>query len=85
MLTGHEGKYLAIMGTTVLLRLASFVVLIPLFGVAGAAAASTLSLVLVSLLLRQAVRRRTGIDGSVLRLLARRDLQSQVPAQQAQG
>ena len=85
MLTGHEGRYLTILGATVLLRLAGFVVLVPVFGIAGAAVAATLSLLLVSILLRHAVRRWTGIDGSVLRLLAQQRPQAPVQVRQAQG
>lgn len=70
MLTGHEGRYLAIIGGTVLLRTAGLAALVPLFGVAGGAIATTAALVAMALLLRHAVRDCTGIDGSVLRLAA---------------
>lgn len=69
MLTGHEGRYLAIVGGTVLLRTVGLVVLVPLFGVGGGAVATTAALVAMALLLRHAVRDCTGIDGSVLRLV----------------
>jgi O-antigen/teichoic acid export membrane protein len=68
MLTGHEGRYLAIIGGAVLLRVIGFAVLIPLFGVAGAAAAVALSALSMTLLLRRAVRDCTGIDASILRV-----------------
>lgn len=69
MLTGHEGRYLALIGGAVLVRLIGFLVLIPLFGIAGAAAAVMLSAALMTLLLRRAVRECSGIDASILRVL----------------
>jgi O-antigen/teichoic acid export membrane protein len=83
MLTGHESRYLTIIAATVSLRVAGFVLLVPLFGIAGAVAAVVVSLVLVTILLRQAVRVRTGIDGSVLRLFAQRERLRPLPAQQS--
>jgi O-antigen/teichoic acid export membrane protein len=71
MLTGHEGRYLAIVGATVLTRTAGLVALVPLFGIAGGAAATAVSLVAMALLLRHWVMKCTDIDGSVLRLIAR--------------
>jgi O-antigen/teichoic acid export membrane protein len=71
MLTGHEGRYLAIIGTSVLIRTTGFLVLIPAFGVMGAVAATTLSFVCMSLMLRRATRTLAGIDGSVFRLITR--------------
>lgn len=71
MLTGHEGSYLAIIGSTVLMRAVGFFVLIPMFGITGAVAATTISFVTMALLLRSASKNLAGIDGSVLRLIAR--------------
>jgi O-antigen/teichoic acid export membrane protein len=71
MLTGHEGRYLSIIGGAVLLRSAGFFILIPIFGVAGAVAATTISFVCMALALRNSAKNLTGIDGSVLRLRAR--------------
>jgi O-antigen/teichoic acid export membrane protein len=68
MLTGHEGRYLAIIGSTVVLRTAGLVALVPLFGVGGGAVATAAALVAMALLLRHSARERTGLDGSVLRL-----------------
>lgn len=68
MLTGHEGRYLAIVGATVLMRVAGLLVLIPLFGVTGGAAATACSLIVMSLLLRSSAKTAAGIDGSVWRL-----------------
>ncbi|MFC0239244.1 lipopolysaccharide biosynthesis protein [Rhodopseudomonas telluris] len=71
MLTGHEGSYLAIVGGTVLMRAVGFFILIPMFGITGAVAATTVSFVTLALLLRGAAKSMTGIDGSVLRLMTR--------------
>jgi len=71
MLTGHEGRYLSIIGGAVLLRSAGFFVLIPIFGVNGAVAATTISFIAMAIMLRSSARNLTGIDGSVLRLQAR--------------
>jgi O-antigen/teichoic acid export membrane protein len=71
MLTGHEGRYLSIIGGTVLLRAAGFFILIPLFGVFGAVAATTVSFIWMAIMLRASAKSLTGIDGSVLRLRSR--------------
>jgi O-antigen/teichoic acid export membrane protein len=82
MLTGHEGRYLGIIGATVLIRSIGFFVLIPLFGVIGAVAATTVSFVFMTLALRSSVKTVAGIDGSVLRLVARlRAVPAAVPAE----
>lgn len=71
MLTGHEGRYLAIIGATVLIRTVGFLVLIPSFGVTGAVAATTVSFVGMALMLRTAAKTAAGIDGSALRLVTK--------------
>lgn len=82
MLTGHEGRYLSIIGATVLIRTIGFLVLIPLFGVMGAVAATTLSFVAMALMLRTSAKSVAGIDGSVLRLVTKfRRAQAPVPAE----
>ncbi|MDB5655983.1 MAG: putative rane protein involved in export of O-antigen [Tardiphaga sp.] len=68
MLTGHESRYLGIIGASVLLRIVGFAVLIPPFGVMGAVVATTLSFVFMASMLTVAAKAVTGIDGSVLRL-----------------
>jgi O-antigen/teichoic acid export membrane protein len=68
MLTGHEGRYLAIIGGTVLMRSIGFFLLIPFFGITGAVAATAISFVSMALLLRGSAKSAAGIDGSVLRL-----------------
>jgi O-antigen/teichoic acid export membrane protein len=71
MLTGHEGRYLAIIGVTVLIRTLGFLALIPPFGVIGAVAATTVSFIAMALMLRTSTRNVAGIDGSVLRLVTK--------------
>ena len=68
MLTGHEGRYLLIVGAIVAIRVTGLLVLIPLFGVMGGATATASSLLLMALLLRGSAKTLVGIDGSVLRL-----------------
>jgi O-antigen/teichoic acid export membrane protein len=82
MLTGHEGRYLCIIGLTVLIRTIGFLVLIPAFGVLGAVAATTVSFVCMAVLLRHSAKTAAGIDGSVFRLVTRfRRAQVSVPAE----
>ena len=71
MLTGHEGRYLSIIGGAVLLRSVGFFILIPLFGILGAVTATTISFVWMAIMLRNSAKSLAGIDGSVLRLRAR--------------
>ena len=71
MLTGHEGRYLWIIGGTVLLRCVGFFILIPFFGVFGAVAATAISFAWMAVMLRGSAKRHAGIDGSVLRLRAK--------------
>jgi O-antigen/teichoic acid export membrane protein len=67
--TGHEGIYIPVVGGNVALRLLGFLVLIPLFGVLGAAIACSVSLVITAIVLNVLCRRRTGLDPSVFILL----------------
>lgn len=71
MLTGHEGRYLAIIASTVAMRFVAFIVLIPLFGIMGAALATAASFLLMALLLRSSAKALTGVDASVIRLFVR--------------
>ena len=66
LIAGHEGKYPFILVANIALRLAGFAVLIPLFGLMGAAAAATGSLLVTAVALNVLCRRWTGIDPSVL-------------------
>jgi O-antigen/teichoic acid export membrane protein len=70
-LTGHEGIYVPVAGGNVALRLLGFLVLIPLFGVLGAAIACTASLVITTIALNKLCRHRTGLDPSVFIVLRR--------------
>ena len=66
LVTGHEGSYIPVVGGNVAMRLLGFVILIPRFGVLGAAIACTVSLVIATVLLNRLCRRRTGLDPSIL-------------------
>jgi O-antigen/teichoic acid export membrane protein len=66
MITGHEGKYPIILAANIALRLAGFALLIPFFGLIGAAVAATGALLLTALALNMLCRRWTGIDPSIL-------------------
>ncbi|MBO6900258.1 MAG: lipopolysaccharide biosynthesis protein [Rhizobiaceae bacterium] len=71
MLTGHEGRYLAIIATSVLLRVGGFFLLVPSYGIMGAVTASALSFVILAGALSYSAHHLAGFDGSVLRLLRR--------------
>lgn len=66
LISGHEGKYPLVLAANIVLRLTGFAVLIPLFGLTGAAIAATASLLATGLTLNVLCRRWTGIDPSVL-------------------
>jgi O-antigen/teichoic acid export membrane protein len=66
LIAGHEGKYPFILALNIVLRLAGFALLIPSFGLMGAAAAATGSLLITAVVLNVLCRRWTGIDPSVL-------------------
>jgi O-antigen/teichoic acid export membrane protein len=70
-LTGHEGIYVPVVGGNVALRLFGFLILIPLFGVLGAAISCTVSLVITTIVLNTLCRHRTGLDPSIFFLLRR--------------
>jgi O-antigen/teichoic acid export membrane protein len=65
-LTGHEGDYVPVVAANVALRLIGFLILIPWFGLLGAAISATVSLIIVTIALNLLCRRRTGVDPSVL-------------------
>lgn len=65
-LTGHEGGYVPVIAANVVLRLVGFLILIPWFGVLGAAISATVSLALATIALNVLCRRRTGVDPSIL-------------------
>lgn len=69
MLTGHEGRYMKIVILSVALRVLGFVILIPLYGITGAAAATACVMVGVAFWLNHLCRKLTGMDPSILRLI----------------
>ncbi len=69
MFTGHEGTSLKIIAATLVLRAIGFFLLVPVFDVMGAVVATTLSFLALAVLMRNAARKLTGIDGSITRLL----------------
>jgi O-antigen/teichoic acid export membrane protein len=69
MIAGYEGRYPWILAASIALRLIGFAVLIPAFGLMGAAVAATISLLLTTVTLNVLCRRWTGIDPSVLTVL----------------
>jgi len=66
MIAGFEGRYPWILAGSIALRLVGFIVLIPFFGLMGAAMAATLSLLIMTVTMNVLCRRWTGIDPSVL-------------------
>jgi O-antigen/teichoic acid export membrane protein len=70
MISGHEGRYPFILVLNIVLRLAGFALLIPLFGLMGAAIAATASLLVTAVAMNVLCRRWTGIDPSVLGIVS---------------
>jgi O-antigen/teichoic acid export membrane protein len=70
LISGHEGKYPFVLAGNIVLRLTGFAILIPLFGLTGAAIATTASLLVTAAVLNVLCRRWTGIDPSVLGIVA---------------
>ena len=66
LIAGYEGRYPWILVSNIVLRLLGFAMLIPMFGLMGAAVAATLSLLATALTLNVLCWRWTGIDPSVL-------------------
>lgn len=69
MIAGHESRYPWIIGGNVILRFIGFAILIPMFGLLGAALSTALSLVIVTIVLNVLCRRWIGVDPSILILL----------------
>lgn len=69
MLTGNETPYLRIVALTVFLRIAGLVLVTPLFGIVGAAAATALSLVVMAFLIGFKSWTATGLNVSATRIL----------------
>lgn len=70
MLTGHEGRYVTIVTSSLALRVIGFFVIIPHFGILGAAAVSGTVMIGMALLTNYFCRRLTGMDPSILRFVA---------------
>jgi O-antigen/teichoic acid export membrane protein len=66
MIAGHEGRYPWIIAANICLRFVGFAVLIPVFGLEGAASATTISLLVVTIALNILCRRWIGVDPSIL-------------------
>ena len=66
MIAGHEGRYPLIVAANIILRFAGFAVLIPKFGLQGAALATAISLGIVTVALNVLCRRWVGLDPSIL-------------------
>jgi len=71
LLTGHEGIYIPVVAGNVALRLFGFFVLVPEFGVLGAALSCSASLIIATIALNLLCRRRTGLEPSIF-ILRRR-------------
>ena len=69
MLTGHEGLYMKIVTASVIYRIIGFMLVIPAFGIVGAAAVTASMMVVLAVLLNILCRRLTGMDASLLRLI----------------
>jgi O-antigen/teichoic acid export membrane protein len=69
MITGHEGRYPLIVAVNIVLRFAGFAVLIPAFGLIGAALSTAISLAIVAVVLNVLCRRWVGLDPSILVIL----------------
>ncbi len=71
MIAGHEARYPWIVAANISLRFIGFALLIPKFGLLGAAIAAAISLCIVTVVLNVLCRRWVGVDPSVLGLLAK--------------
>ena len=72
MMTGYEGKYLQILGTTRIAMVLAQVLLIPLLGPLGAAAGSAFGQIALAVWTRYFTLRHLGVDPTVLCLLGLR-------------
>jgi O-antigen/teichoic acid export membrane protein len=66
MISGHEGRYPLIVAANVVLRFIGFAILIPLFGLRGAALSTAISLAIIAVALNVLCRRWVGLDPSIL-------------------
>jgi O-antigen/teichoic acid export membrane protein len=81
MIAGHQARYPWIVAANIALRFTGFAILIPIYGLQGAAAAAAISLGVVAITLNILSRRWLGLDPSVLILFRKRPLQLCVPTQ----
>lgn len=72
MITGHEDAYMKTVATSVVWRIIGFMLVIPAFGIVGAACVTASMLVLLSIYLNMQCRSKTGMDPSILRLLRKK-------------
>lgn len=70
MLTGYEGQYLRIIAASVTLRVIALFALIPHFGVMGAVVSTAASFVVAATMMRRAAKASTGLDATIVRLMA---------------
>jgi O-antigen/teichoic acid export membrane protein len=69
MIAGHEGRYPWIVAANMILRFLGFAILIPVFGLKGAALSTAISLAVIAFTLNVLCRRWVGLDPSILILL----------------
>lgn len=69
MLTGHEGAYLRIVALSVFIRVAGFFLIVPMFGIVGAAMTTTVSLVAMAVLVSVRSRTATGYNVTATRIM----------------
>jgi O-antigen/teichoic acid export membrane protein len=69
MIAGHGGRYPWVVAANMILRFAGFSILIPVFGLHGAAMSAAISLAVVTIALNNLCRRWVKIDPSILILL----------------
>ncbi|WP_316858762.1 polysaccharide biosynthesis C-terminal domain-containing protein [uncultured Cohaesibacter sp.] len=67
MFTGYEGRYVTIVTTAVVIRIVGFFLIIPHFGIYGAAAVSSGVMIAMSMVINYTCRKFTGMDPSILR------------------
>lgn len=70
MLTGFESQYLRIIAISVLIRVIALFALIPYFGVMGAVVSTAASFVLAAAMMRRSAKASTGLDATIVRLVA---------------
>ena len=71
MIAGFQARYPLIIAANIVIRFIGFAVLIPIWGLQGAAVSTALSLAIVTVLLNVLCRRWVGVDPSVLNLIGK--------------